>query len=45
MACNGTSLSIDEKMKNKECGAKNWTDVEDEEDMEEPRYTEKNTCS
>lgn len=30
MACHGTSLTIGEKMKNKECGAKNWTDVEGE---------------
>lgn len=30
MACNGTHLSIGEKMKNKEREAKNWTDTEDE---------------
>jgi len=44
MACNGTSLSTSKKMKNKECGAKNWTDIEDEADIEVPRYTENNTC-
>lgn len=30
-------------MKNKEYGAKNWTGVEDEEDVEEPNHAENNT--